>query len=323
MLCAKDVASAIPQFDHTGNVRTTAGEFSKHQLCVEPRDLRKIDSNFINQLPAILVRDKVILVNLGHIRALIRADLVILFDTYGSTDSFHQSTFIYDLQEKLRNPGGAYGSLPFEFRAMESILISVVSSLQSEMDVLSGLVTNLLAHLEEHIDRDKLKELLQYSKRLARFEQKTLNTRDAVLEVLEEDEDLTEMCLTSKKNNRENITDCHEDIELLMETYLKQIEEIANVASSLTANMRTTEDIVNIMLDSQRNSLLLFELRLTMVTMGLTGGAFVASLFGMNLLSTLEEHPYAFFVVSGVAATAAGLSFALAMRRMRLLVKQS
>ena len=69
---------------------------------------------------------------------------------------------------------------------MESILISVVSSLQSEMDVLSGLVTNLLAHLEEHIDRDKLKELLQYSKRLARFEQKTLNTRDAVLEVLEE-----------------------------------------------------------------------------------------------------------------------------------------
>jgi magnesium transporter len=54
------------------------------------------------------------------------------------------------------------------------------------MDVLSGLVTNLLAHLEEHIDRDKLKELLQYSKRLARFEQKTLNTRDAVLEVLEE-----------------------------------------------------------------------------------------------------------------------------------------
>jgi magnesium transporter len=69
---------------------------------------------------------------------------------------------------------------------MESILISVVSSLQSEMDVLSGLVTNLLAHLEEHIDRDKLKELLQYSKRLARFEQKTLNIRDAVLEVLEE-----------------------------------------------------------------------------------------------------------------------------------------
>jgi magnesium transporter len=69
---------------------------------------------------------------------------------------------------------------------MESIMISVVSSLQSEMDVLAGMVTNLLAHLEEQIDRDKLKELLQYSKRLARFEQKTLTIRDAVLEVLEE-----------------------------------------------------------------------------------------------------------------------------------------
>ncbi|KAI9598006.1 hypothetical protein BDF19DRAFT_433243 [Syncephalis fuscata] len=296
------------EFDHNGNVKTTAGEFSKHRLCAEPRDLRKIDSNFVNQLPAILVRDEVILVNLGHIRALIKADLVILFDTYGSTDSFHQSTFIYDLQEKLRNPGGTYGTLPFEFRAIESILISVVSSLQSEMDVLSGLVTNLLAHLEEQIDRDKLKELLQYSKRLARFEQKTLNIRDAVLEVLEEDEDLTEMCLTSKKEDRKDITEYHEEIELLLETYLKQIEEIANVASSLTANMRTTEDIVNIMLDSQRNSLLLFELRLTMATMGLTGGAFIASIFGMNLVSTLET---------------ASLVFIVAMRRMRLLVKKS
>jgi magnesium transporter len=131
------------------------------------------------------------------------------------------------------------------------------------------------------------------------------------------------MCLTSKKNNRENINNYHEDIELLMETYLKQIEEIANVASSLTANMRTTEDIVNIMLDSQRNSLLLFELRLAMITMGLTGGAFIASLFGMNLVSSLENHPYAFFVVSGTAAAAASFAFVLAMRRMRLLVKQS
>jgi magnesium transporter len=73
-------------------------------------------------------------------------------------------------------------------RALEAILVSVVSSLQSEIDVLAGLVTNLLAHLEEQIDRDKLKELLQYSKRLAQFEQKTLNIRDAVLEILEEGE---------------------------------------------------------------------------------------------------------------------------------------
>jgi magnesium transporter len=115
---------------------------------------------------------------------------------------------------------------------------------------------------------------------------------------------------------------CHEEIELLLETYLKQIEEIANVASALTANMRTTEDIVNIMLDSQRNRLLLFELRLAMGTLGLTGGAFIASMFGMNLVSTLEQHPYAFFIVSGVAMGTAWAIFTFALRHMKLLVRQ-
>jgi magnesium transporter len=129
------------------------------------------------------------------------------------------------------------------------------------------------------------------------------------------------MCLSAKKSGG-NLTDSHEEIELLLETYLKQIEEIANVASALTANMRTTEDIVNIMLDSQRNRLLLFELRLAMGTLGLTGGAFIASMFGMNLVSTLEQHPYAFFIVSGVAMGTAWAIFTFALRHMKLLVRQ-
>ena len=54
--------------------------------------------------------------NLLHIRALIKADLVVLFDSVGSTDSYNQSIFVYDLQEKLRMGFAAAGGLPFEFR---------------------------------------------------------------------------------------------------------------------------------------------------------------------------------------------------------------
>lgn len=71
-------------------------------------------------------------------------------------------------------------------RALEAIFISVISSLQSEMEVLVHFVTNLLAHLEESIDQNKLKELLQYSKKLSRFESKTLLIRDIFVEVLDQ-----------------------------------------------------------------------------------------------------------------------------------------
>ena len=71
-------------------------------------------------------------------------------------------------------------------RALEAIFISVLTSLQSEMEVLVHFVTNLLAHLEESIDQNKLKELLQYSKKLSQFESKTLLIRDVFVEVLDQ-----------------------------------------------------------------------------------------------------------------------------------------
>ncbi|KAK9709948.1 magnesium ion transporter [Basidiobolus ranarum] len=323
---ANELKLKCTEFDHRGNVKITAGEFSKLELCtqhgLQARDLRKIDSNFVNQMPAILVRKEAILVHLAHIRALIKADAVVLFDSYGSSDSYNQSIFVYDLQERLSTHGSKDHQLAFEFRALEAIMISVISSLQSEMEVLVSLVTNLLSYLEESIDRDKLKELLQYSKRLSKFEQRTLNIRDAILEVLEQDEDLEAMYLTAKKEGRGNLASQSDDVELLLETYLKQVEEIANTVAAVSANTKTTEDIVNIILDSQRNNLLLLELKITMGMLGLSAGSFVACLFGMNLTSYYEQHPFAFPVVAGFSSVLAVGVFAVALRKMRVVAHQ-
>lgn len=47
------------------------------------------------------------------------------------------------------------------------------------------------------------------------------------------------------------------------------------------ANVRHTEDIVELILDANRNSLLGLDLRVSIMTLGLTAGAMVAALFGM------------------------------------------
>eukprot|EP00897_Mesotaenium_endlicherianum_P005637 jgi/Mesen1/5100/ME000253S04214 len=44
------------------------------------RDLRAIDSSFHNQVPTILARQRAIVVNLGHVKALLAADRVLLFN---------------------------------------------------------------------------------------------------------------------------------------------------------------------------------------------------------------------------------------------------
>jgi hypothetical protein len=53
--------------------------------CYQPRDLRKLDPRIPTEVWAILVRKGAILVNILHVRALIRADEVILFEAPDST----------------------------------------------------------------------------------------------------------------------------------------------------------------------------------------------------------------------------------------------
>ncbi|KAJ2752979.1 magnesium ion transporter [Coemansia pectinata] len=319
-----DLRLRCTELDKDGNVTVRAGEFQKSDLCAQhgllPRDLRKIDSKFVNQMPAILVRSQAILVNLLHIRALIEADRIVLFDSIAAPATHSQTMLVYELQERLRSVSPV--AQPFEFRALEAVLISVVGSLQSDEEVLVSLVQNLLAFLEESVDRSKLRELLQYSKRLSRFEQKVLNIRDAIDEVLEQDDDLAAMYLTQKRNGNPRAADDHEDVELMLETYLKQVEEIVNHVENVSSHVRTTEDVVNIILDSQRNSLLLLEIRLTILTVGLSTGTFLSGLFGMNLVNSLENHPDAFFVVSAIAFTAIFALTITGLRAMRNVLRK-
>jgi hypothetical protein len=62
-------------------------------------------------------------------------------------------------------------SVPYRkfHRAIESILLSVLSALEAEMVFIRNLVGGLLAELEDDINHDKFKRLLHYSRRLAAF----------------------------------------------------------------------------------------------------------------------------------------------------------
>lgn len=207
-----------------------------------PRDLRKIDSSV---LPHILVRQSAILINLLHLRVLIKANRVLIFDAYGSSNSYNQSAFIYDLEDKLRQKQGslAAGGLPYEFRALEAVLVSVVSSLEKEFEGVRKPVVTVLRQLEEDIDRDKLRQLLIYSKKLGTFEQKAKLVRDAIDELLEADDDLVAMYLTEKSHDLIRGEDDHNEIEMLLESYHKLCDEIVQESGNLVSNIRNTEEM--------------------------------------------------------------------------------
>ncbi|KAL8998980.1 MAG: hypothetical protein Q9169_002086 [Polycauliona sp. 2 TL-2023] len=298
---ANELRLRCTEINENGDVTLVNGEFKKSELIAKygllPRDLRKIDSSL---LPHILVRPSAILINLLHLRVLIKNDRVLVLDAYGTTDSYAQSVFMYDLQGKLaqKQSSAQAGSLPYEFRALEAVLISVTSGLETEFEGVSEPVVRVLRELEEDIDRDKLRHLLIYSKKLGTFEQKARLVRDAIDDILDADDDLVAMYLSERAQGKIREEDDHTEVEMLLESYHKVCDEIVQVSGNLVSNIRNTEEIVKAILDANRNSLMLLDLKFSIGTLGIGSGAFIASLYGMNLKNFIEESDFGFIGVS-------------------------
>ncbi|KIW71714.1 hypothetical protein PV04_03849 [Phialophora macrospora] len=311
------------EFDANGSVTMVSGEFRKSELIAKygllPRDLRKIDSTV---MPHILVRPSAILINLLHLRVLIQSDRVLVFDAYGSTDSYTQSLFMYDLEGRLRqkaDPKNGSYNLPYELRALEAVLISVTSGLEAEFALVRDPVTHILRELEEDIDRDKLRHLLIHSKKLGTFEQKARLVRDAIDDLLEADDDLAAMYLTERKTTgKQRAENDHQEVEMLLESYHKICDEIVEISGNLIGNIRNTEEVVRAILDANRNQLMLLEIKFSIGTLGLAGGTLIAGLYGMNLNNFIEETPWGFGSVSVVCF---GLSWVICIYGMRKLQK--
>ena len=152
---------------------------------------------------------------------------------------------MYELSGRLsqkdnsRQPGG----LSYELRALEAVLISVTTGLEAEFEGVSNPVVRVLRDLEEDIDRDKLRHLLVYSKKLGTFEQKARLVRGAIDDILEADDDLVSMYLTEKAKGKFREENDHTEVEMLLEYYHKVCDEIVQVSGNLVSNIRNTEEM--------------------------------------------------------------------------------
>lgn len=149
--------------------------------------------------------------------------------------------------------------LAYEHRALESILVATANALEEEMMFTRKLVQHLLADLEDDINRENLKRLLHYSRRMVGFQSRARYVKRSVDEILENgellecfrnlvpeliwvDEDLSAMYLTSTARGRPRALHDHEQLELLLESFAKQTEEILSEVDTTVANVQVSLD---------------------------------------------------------------------------------
>lgn len=304
-----------------GTLSLRSGRFSKPALCsahgLLPRDLRRLDGTLAaNQLPVILVRQSALLVNLEFLRAIVKHDGVLLLESSEMHERVAQHAFLIDLRVRSDSP--------FEFQVLEAMLQCILQSQQTSLDTIATVIEENLQSLERHVHWDRLRILLECKKRARSLQERISGMRDCIAELLESDADMSNMYLTDKQRQHHGRPiAAHEEVELLLESYLKTAEELASRVQLLAANIESTEDIVNIGLVGQRNDLLLLELKLGIGTFAASMGGLGASILGMNVANGVEHMPGAFAAVVAALSVVGLTAFAVAWRRMLAVLRRS
>jgi magnesium transporter len=315
----------------------------RRSLCAETgltlRDLRVVDPSFRVQRPAVLVRRNAIVVNLEHVKCIITADTVLVFDYNAPA----VKAFMPDLQRALNQPAmeaipasgmssssaGWLGpaDTPFEFRALSAALESIAARLSLRSRALAPEVQSLVAGLHaiggdgtsdagngggggvsvssQGLGRDIPLRLVGLNTELARLEADVSGVRDTLSALLSSDEDISGLYLTQRRSEEE-----HTEAELLLEGFARTVEEVSGEVDALNDTLRITESYVRTALDASRNALLRLDTLLTMGTLAVASGGCILAAFGMNLHTGLEEDTRVFGAACVAAGAMSGATFA-------------
>ncbi|XP_078480635.1 LOW QUALITY PROTEIN: magnesium transporter MRS2 homolog, mitochondrial-like [Lampetra planeri] len=305
-LSSMSPAFVVMKFDHEGNV--TSFEKKKAELCqelgVQARDLRFQHST------SLTARNNCIIIRMEALKAIVTPRCLLVLDFRGVG---LERWLVQELAPQLASQTH---TLPFEFRALEVILQHTVNSLQARLHEVEPVIMDTLESLVDpkilSADRSKLHILLQNSKSLSELETDIKVFKESLLKILDEEEIIEELCLTKWTDPRvfEESSlgiDHAEEMELLLENYYMQAEELGNKARELKGLIDDSESVIFINLDSHRNVMMRLNLQLTMGTFSLSLFGLIGVAFGMNLESSLEETPRVFWLVTGFMFLGSGL----------------
>ncbi|XP_033072270.1 magnesium transporter MRS2 homolog, mitochondrial isoform X2 [Trachypithecus francoisi] len=303
----------VTKFDKQGNVTSFEKKKTElyQELGLQARDLR------FQHVMSITVRNNRIIMRMEKYSLLLGSVASILQNSVSFMERQTEQWLFRELPSQLSGEGQLVTyPLPFEFRAIEALLQYWINTLQGKLSILQPLILETLDALVDpkhsSVDRSKLHILLQNGKSLSELETDIKIFKESILEILDEEELLEELCLSKWSDPQvfEKSSagiDHAEEMELLLENYYRLADDLSNAARELRVLMDDSQSIIFINLDSHRNVMMRLNLQLTMGTFSLSLFGLMGVAFGMNLESSLEEDHRIFWLITGIMFMGSGL----------------
>ncbi|GAX84706.1 hypothetical protein CEUSTIGMA_g12128.t1 [Chlamydomonas eustigma] len=208
------------------NGETTLIQADKHKLTnklgIQARDLRLLDPHFSAAYPScVLCRDKSMLVNLEHIKAIITSKFILVVNP----EEASSLKFISTLKERLAHPDIAIGrsvqsisdlqragapvamplrldmDLPFELRALEICLDELATEFDLATTELEATAYPSLDSLASKVTHPKLERVRRIKNMLVRLTTRVQTVLEILEKFLNDDEDMHDLNLTAHEAN--------------------------------------------------------------------------------------------------------------------------
>ncbi|XP_041005667.1 magnesium transporter MRS2-I-like isoform X1 [Juglans microcarpa x Juglans regia] len=177
---------------------------------IHARDLRILDP-LLSYPSTILGREKVIVLNLEHIKAIVTAEEVLLRDPFED----NVIPIVEELQRRLplansichgqgeeeehpSTESGEENEFPFEFRALEVVLEAICSFLDARTRELETDVYPALDELTSKISSRNLDRVRKLKSAMTRLTNRVQKVRDELEQLLDDDEDMADLYLSRK-----------------------------------------------------------------------------------------------------------------------------
>jgi Mg2+ and Co2+ transporter CorA len=218
-----------------------------------------------------------------------------------------------------------FAELPFELLALDVVMEAVVVLLLEDAGKLNQRANTIMKSVysntnerSKHQHRstetnNNMEHLRVLKDKVKEMDFRIKGFTRAIDQVLNDDEDMALMNLSRLLTHPERfimpvspdiLNEESDEPELILEAYLQQALTASNSLELLSGQITTTEQLIDMKLDTIRNRLLFVNTVLSMIMLFVSAASLVGSIFGMNLINGLEDSPTAFRqVVIGTLAS--------------------
>ena len=257
------------------------GTISDMDIIKTDNDIKIYDLNIIKNesrytISTILVRENSILIAIENIKCIIFKNHVIFFKTLNSPiDNIHK--LILNNKNNVK---------PYELKILDCIL-SYITSIYS--DTINSMIPDIVDLIENNTEKN-IKNIVKKQNYLIKFKIKVRELKDILEELIENDEDQNTIFKHIKSSN-------FREIEIILETYENYVQNILNNIEGVLKEIEINQNLFSIDLAINRNLLAQMTAKISIISIGISSGTFISSIFGMNLKNNYENNNVAFILV--------------------------